>query len=493
MVATLLSHGWKKLSRSVSFSKELTTTILLTLFGLMFLGYSLALGFALDRIITNGLKHEDSFQFLNGLLLYYFVFEFMIRYFLQNLPVLDVQPYLHLPLKRSRIVHYLLVKSLSHGMNILVFILFSPFAFTAIANRFGMASAFSWILTLGLISFCLHYLVLLFKKGLDDTIWGLLTLVGIFSFLGASDYYGWFKLSDLSASLFALTAQGYFLVMIFSLLFLSIYFFSFRFFLNGMYPEEVSFGKSNAWGKNQDLSFLQNFGSLGDWINLEIKLIIRNKRPRTILFLSTFFLLYGLIFYNNDTYTEKMPGFLLFVGIFITGIFMINYGQFLFSWQSGHFDFTLTRPISLRQYIESKYWLLSTVTVICFLLSVPYVYFGWKIILIHAAMTLFNLGINIFVVMNVSMWEPKKIDLKKGATFNYEGVGAAQWLMSIPLLLGPYLFYLPFSLMGYPTAGILAVGGVGLVGILFRTYLLEVTVRRLEQRRYTIAAGFRKD
>jgi hypothetical protein len=106
---------------------------------------------------------------------------------------------------------------------------------------------------------------------------------------------------------------------------------------------------------------------------------------------------------------------------------------------------------------------------------------------------LFNLGINIFVVMNVSMWEPKKIDLKKGATFNYEGVGAAQWLMSIPLLLGPYLFYLPLSLMGYPTAGILAVGGIGLLGILFRTYLLEVTVRRLEQRRYTIAAGFRKD
>jgi hypothetical protein len=161
MVTTLLSHSWKKLSRSVSFSKELTTTILLTLFGLMFLGYSLVLGFALDRIITNGLKQEDSFQFLNGLLLYYFVFEFMIRYFLQNLPVLDVQPYLHLPLKRSRIVHYLLVKSLSHGMNLLVFILFSPFAFTAIASRFGMASAFSWILTLGLISFCLHYLVLL--------------------------------------------------------------------------------------------------------------------------------------------------------------------------------------------------------------------------------------------------------------------------------------------------------------------------------------------
>ncbi|MBL7872987.1 MAG: hypothetical protein JNM78_15325 [Cyclobacteriaceae bacterium] len=492
MVTTLLSHSWKKLSRSVSFSKELTTTIFLSLFGLMVLGYALALGFGLNKIITDGLKQTDSFQFLNGLMLYYFVFEFMMRYFLQNLPVLDVQPYLHLPLKRSRIVHYLLIKSLSHGANLLVFVLFAPFAFTAIANRFGIASSISWLLSLGLISFCLHYLVLLFKKGLDDTIWGLLTLVSIFSLLGASDYYGWFKLSDLSSSLFALTVQGYVLVALIAILFLGIYFFSFRFFLKGMYPEEVSFGKSSA-GKNHDLSFLQNLGSLGDWINLEIKLIIRNKRPRTILFLSAFFLLYGLIFYRNDTYSEKMPGLFLFVGVFITGIFMINYGQFLFSWQSGHFDFTLTRPISLRQFIESKYWLLTTVTVICFLLSVPYAYFGWKILLIHAAMTLFNLGINIFVVMNFAMWEPKKIDLKKGATFNYEGVGAAQWLMAIPLILGPYLFYLPFSLMGYPIAGILAVGVVGLMAILFRAYLIDFTVRRLEKRRYTIAAGFRKD
>lgn len=493
MVTTLLSHSWKKLSRSISFNKEITTTLFLSLFGLMVLGYALALGFGLNRIITNGLKQEDSFQFLNGLLIYYFGFEFMMRYFLQNLPVLDVQPYLHLPLKRSRIVHYLLVKSLSHGANLLVFVLFAPFAFTAIANRFGFSSSVSWLLSLVLISFCLHYLVLLFKKGLDDTIWGLLTLVCIFSLLGASDYYGWFKLSDVSASLFALTVQGYVLVLLIAILFLGLYFFSFRFFLKGMYPEEASFSKLSAWGSDHDLSFLQNFGSLGDWISLEIKLIIRNKRPRTILFLSAFFLLYGLIFYNNDTYREKMPGFFLFIGVFITGIFMINYGQFLFSWQSGHFDFTLTRPISLRQYIESKYWLLSTVTVICFLLSVPYVYFGWKILLIHAAMALFNIGVNIFVVMNVAMWEPKKIDLKKGATFNYEGVGAAQWLLGIPLLFGPYLFYLPFSLMGYPITGILAVGVVGLIAILFRTYLLEVTVRRVEKRRYTIAAGFRKD
>ena len=49
---------------------------------------------------------------------------------------------------------------------------------------------------------------------------------------------------------------------------------------------------------------------------------------------------------------QLVTGILLFVGIFITGIFMINYGQMLFSWQGGHYDFTLTRPLSMRQYVE---------------------------------------------------------------------------------------------------------------------------------------------
>jgi len=246
MVAMLLSHSWKKFIRSVSFTKELATSIFLSLLALMVVGYSLALGFALDPIITKGLKQPDSFQFLNNLLIYYFGFEFMMRYFMQNLPVLDVQPYLHLPLKRSRIVHYLLTKSLVHVLNSSVFLLFGPFALTVIANRYGSAAGWSWLLSLGLISLCLHYIVLIFKKGLDDTVWGLLSLVGVLSLLAASDYYGWFKLSDLTAPLFASAAQKPYLILILVAIFLLTYFFNFRFFLQSMYPDELVIHKTTT-------------------------------------------------------------------------------------------------------------------------------------------------------------------------------------------------------------------------------------------------------
>ncbi len=490
MVATLLSHGWKKFTRSPAFTKEITASIFLGLIAVMMVGYTLGLGFGLNAIITKVLNKPDSFTFLNMLLLYYFVAEFVMRYMIQNVPVLDIQPYLHLPIKRSRIMHFLLVKSLAHVLNFMVILLFAPFAFTVVAGKFGIAAGWCWILSIWAVSLCMHYTVILFKKKLDDTFWGILVFVLLFSGLAAADYYQWFRLSDVSARLFSGAAEYAFVLPMLLALLGTFYFFNFRFFLEGVYADDQVIRKSS--GKTQDISFLQNLGGIGDWINLEIKLIVRNKRPRTVLIMTFLFMLYGLIFYTRDIFSEK-PGMLIFVGLLVTGIFMMNYGQFLFSWQASHFDFTLTRPVSLRQYIESKYWLLNTVTLFCFLLSMPYAYFGWNIILVHGALALFNMGVNVFIVLNMAMWGPKKLNLTKGGSLNYEGIGAAQWVMGFPLMACPYIFYLPFSIFGYSNLGLLAIAAAGVLGIVLRPYLLTLTTQRLQRLKYSIAEGFRKD
>jgi hypothetical protein len=171
----------------------------------------------------------------------------------------------------------------------------------------------------------------------------------------------------------------------------------------------------------------------------------------------------------------------------------MNYGQFLFSWQGAHFDFTLVQPTSIRQFVESKYWLLASTTLAWFLFSIPYVFLGWHFLLINLTASLYNIGINTFVVMNMSMWGAKKIDLKHPGSLNFEGIGAAQWLMGIPLIASPYLFYLPFSLMGYPVLGLISVGMAGLIGIVFQKLNIDFTTLRLSNRRHQMASNFRKD
>lgn len=495
MTSAFLSHGYLKFTRSPAFSRELAKGIFMGLLALMIVGYSLGLGFALNSIITGYLKQEDSLLFVNKVLLYYFGFEFVMRYFMQNVPALDVQPYLHLPIKRSSIANYLLSKSVIHVFNSLVFLLFAPFTFTVVAGRWGMSAALSWLGSLIIVSLVLHYLIIYYKKKWEDTVTGIVILISVFGLLGAADYYNWFQLSEVSVAIFHRSSTILFVVIFAVALLVILYWINFRVFVSSMYGDEWSLQKDSAteWGKYSDWQFLKSFGAYGEWISLELKLILRNKRPRTFLFLSGFLLLYGLIFYNDGGNSQKMPGFSLFVATFITGAFMINYGQLLFSWQGSHFDFTLTRPISFRHFIESKYWLLSATMLIAFVLSLPYAYFGWKIILVHLAIMLFNMGINVFIMMNIAMWGPKRIDLKNGDLFNYEGIGAAQYVMAFPILLAPYVFYLPFNFMVSSEVGILAVGLAGLAGLALRPYLINITAKRLENRKYLIAAGFRKE
>jgi hypothetical protein len=263
---------------------------------------------------------------------------------------------------------------------------------------------------------------------------------------------------------------------------------NFLYLRNNTYPEEISVQKASKSKIDGDFAFLRRFGKIGELIALELKLMLRHKRPRSTLFMSGLFLLFGLVFYGLPQYP---PETYLLAGVFVTGVFFINHGQFLYSWQSGEFDFMLTRNINLRQYLESKYWLFVSVSCIAFVLSIGYVYFGWKIVALNFAAFLFNVGINIPMVMRIAMFSPKKIDLNRGAAFNYEGVGAAQWLMSLPVLLLPYIVYLPLTLTGYENYGILAVGVIGIIGFAFRKYLLDQVTKSFINKRHKIAAGFR--
>ena len=198
---------------------------------------------------------------------------------------------------------------------------------------------------------------------------------------------------------------------------------------------------------------------------------------------------YGLIFYPNPKY--ETFGWGIFVGMFITGVFIINYGQFMFSWQSSHFDGILAKNISPEDFFKSKFILLTLFTSITFLLTIPYVYFGWKVLFVHFMLYLWNVGVNIVIVLFFANRNFKRIDLSKGGSFNWEGVGSTQWLLSIPFFIGPYLFFIPLNMMGYAQEGIMVIGFIGLTFIITRQFWLTKLVENFLKKRYLIAEGFR--
>ena len=128
-----------------------------------------------------------------------------------------------------------------------------------------------------------------------------------------------------------------------------------------------------------------------------------------------------------------------------------------------------------------------------FVLSIPYVYFGWEVLLIHFAAMIYNIGINTHVLLFAGSFNRKRIDLTQRAAFNYQGTGAVQWLVGIPLLLIPVgLFYLPYKLLNFESAITILIV-IGIAGILFHEKLMKFITKKYIDSKYKMISAFDQD
>lgn len=495
MVLQLIKLELLKSMRSTSFAKSALVAIFLGFLAIVLLAYVLLLGIVLKDVLEKVLESQNAYETLSAGLIYFFLFEFMYRYFTQQLPVMELERFLHLPIKKSKIIRFLLGRSFISPLTVIAPLLFGPFAYREVLPRFGDIAAISWIAAIVLTSWSLHWLMLWFKQKFEDSLTGI-GIVFLVLLLGAgSTYLGWYNLGEIIKPVFDWSLTSPIPVLLLLGVCFALYQMAFIYYRQNAYLEDLS-QEENIRFANQDLGFLSRFGLAGEFANLEWKLIIRHKKPRTYLMLAGFFLLYGLVFYNNPQYDseEGFSHLFVFVGSFITGIFMLQYGQLFLSWNSANFDFFLQKREGIEALIKGKYLLFIVVSIICLLASIPYVYFGWDILLIHLATFLFNMGVVMHLVVSLSLWKPKPMDLNKGAMFNYEGVGIAQFLMIIPMMIAPYAVYLPFWwFFQNQYVGLAALAIVGMAGIIAFKPLSRLPVQRVLKNRYEISSSFRQE
>lgn len=494
MVFQLIKWEILKITRSTSFGRSLAVGILLVGLGILMLAYVLAMGIVLRPIIVEVLDEEDAVGFLNNILIYFFLFEIIYRYFVQGLPVLELESLLHLPISKSWIIRFLLIRSFISPLSLIPVLLFTPFAVMEIAVTHGGGAAVSWLSLLLLTSWSIHWVMLWFKQKFEDSLIGVLIIFLVFLLGTGSAYFGYYNMGGIFQPIFSLAISSPIPAILMLLVFVAAYFLCYSYYRQHAYLEDLT-EEDDIKFANRSIGLFSRFGLAGEMADLEWKMIIRHKKSRSYLTLSGFFLLYGLIFYANPAYQSE-EGFsymFIFVGSFITGIFMLQYGQLFLSWNSMNFDFFLNKKNGLESLVKGKYLLFIAVSAICFLLSVPYVYFGWDILLIHLATFIFNVGIVIHMVIYMALWKPKPMDLNKGGMFNYEGVGITQFLMVIPLMVAPYIVFLPFAFLINDYAGIIALAVIGAVGIFFFNQLAAFSIKRVLRNRYEISSSFRQE
>jgi len=203
------------------------------------------------------------------------------------------------------------------------------------------------------------------------------------------------------------------------------------------------------------------------------------------------FLFYGLVFYTQDVY-RQMPAFLAFASMFVTGGFLMTFGQLVPSWDSEYYKLLMSQNIPYRQYLESKWYLMVVAVSISFVLSIPYLYFGWKIFAMIAAGALFNIGLNSFITLFGGALNrvPIELNVKAKAFSNTNGFNPTQMLIALPKFLMPILlFYIPYKLINFD-AGLIVLAFSGILGIVFKGFFLNKIEEIYQKGKYKTIAAF---
>ena len=491
MFKKFLMLEWKAFFRSATFGQTLGLKIFLGFFAIYFLVSFLFLGIFLRDILLELQPNTNPIEVVNAYILIWLIAELVLRFFMQTLPVLNIKPLLVVPIKRPTIINFVLIKSLFSFYNTLTLIILVPFAISCMVHNDASAvQIIMWLVAIFCMILTVNYANFLLKKKFTNNLKALLPYLIIAIILASLEYFQIFKTSEIVSQFFTLLLRQPILVLVPLLLATGLYFWNFTYLRNNFYLDSSLKTKSKE-AQTTDLSWTKRFGEIAPFLQLDLKLILRNKRPKTTVYMSFLLLAYGLLFYPNPSY-QNMPAMFVFVGIFMTGIFMINFGQFIPAWDSSYFNMMMAQNIPMKQYLASKVGLMTFSIIVLGILTSPYAYFGWNIFWLNLACAIYNLGVNIPLLLFATSFNKKRIDLDKSPFMNYQGTGAAQWLIALPLMVLPLLIWYVTYLISTEIIATSLLAIFGFIGLLLRNILMDKIVSLYKKQKYAMINGFKQ-
>ena len=490
MLLTFLNHQWTAFRRSRGKSTNIAVQIIMGIAILYLLACAIAAGVFMGKIIPGIFPNKDVIVVFNGLILYYFALEFISRLQLQELPTLSIVPYLHLNIPKKKIVSFLNIRALFSAFNIIPIFIFFPFCLMNISSTLGVAVALMYMLSIISLSIFNNYLALYVKRlsmvNIAFVATGLLLLIA----LALLEYFKIFSIAAISNIIFSKIALWPPLALVFTLLAVLIFSINSKYLRNNLYAEELSHGEEKK--SSTDYPFLDRFGEVGTLAAVEIKLILRNKRSKSTVSKGLLFIFYGFLFYKTQFLDKNQFLMMIFAAVFMTGNMVMLYGQFMFGWQSAEFDGILTSRVSIKNFIKAKFLLFTISSTVLTLVVSLYGLISWKILLIQFAAYFYSIGIATVMVLYMATRNYKAIDLSKGSSFNFQGVGGTSMIMGLPVLLTPIGVYALVNYLTNPYWGLAVLGVLGLAGLFTRNFWVEFLVKEFNKRKYKIAEGFRE-
>lgn len=488
MYAKLLQLEFKNFVRNPQFGANLAMKILTGFAYMMMCITFFFLAVALYFGSVEELK-VDPLTLFAKYFLYYAVFDMVVRYFLQQMPTQNIKPFLTQNITKSKLVNYTVLKIVFNFFNWGYLLFMLPLcALLIFHGSYPFSRVMMFLIGIMAVFYFINFLNILLNK--QNVV--LFTVIAVVLALAASEYFGYLHLSDYSEIIFRsfYDLPGAFLVPV--ILAAALGYLAHRNIHSNFYLDK-GLELEQSVGKTENIEFLNRFGTLGTFLNNDIRLLKRSKAAKSALAAGVMFLLYGLLYFTGDAYqTVYMQ---VFVGIFVTGGFMLMFGQRVPAWDSSYYPLMMTQKVPYKEYLKAKWYLVVIATGVSMVLAIGYVLISWEFYLTIFAAGLYNLGVNSYLTLLAGAFNKQAIDLNSSAK-SFGGGGNSfnmkTLLMMIPQILLPMAVFSAVDYFAGIELAVASLGILGLVGFLMREKIFTQVVKTYNTEKYSTIEAFKK-
>ena len=253
----------------------------------------------------------------------------------------------------------------------------------------------------------------------------------------------------------------------------------------------------NEIGKKEDVALksvsqfnaLNRYGTMGEYLKMEIKLRMRNRQPRIQFFVGIgLILFFSIMLYFTDVYdTGFMKSFICLYDYIILGATTLIT---IMCYEGNYIDGLMSRRDSLYDLLRAKFYFNSAMLLIPFLLILPLIISGKMTIWMNLGYMLFTAGVLYPCIFQMAVYNKNTLALNAKLSAAKQG-STMQNIISIVILFLPIAFEKVSVLLLGPVWGYIPLILLGLVGIATHRYWLRNIYQRFMRQRHENMEGFR--
>ena len=393
-------------------------------------------------MIANESRNMTSAELLCILMPFILFLDFDMRFLVQQTPAQIVRPYTLLPLSRYACIDTFVFSSIFSLGNIIWLTFVLPYILMSMVFSYGvLTSLMSIVLVLLLVASNSQWYAIVRTLVNESYLWWILPAL-VYATIASPLYIG----SNAGLDQFgdAFSAIGSSIdnhnpaALLFPALLLAALIIANRKIQYKYVQKELSHvEKKSVVTKVNRFTFLERYGELGTFLQLEVKLLSRNKNPRKAFFsaLLTMLVLSVVVIFTDIYDNTGMTNFWALYNFVLLGSMIIVR---VMGYEGNYIDSLLVRKENIFVLLRAKYIFYSVLLILPFLLMLPVVISGkWSLFML-VSYGVFTMGFQYFCLFQAAVYNRQTIPLneklttKGGLDGNYIQMAIMAGLFIIP-------------------------------------------------------------